>query len=473
VHALNVSDTASAAPLVTIPPTVSAPSWDGLIEKLPIGIATCDGDGRIVKVNAALATMSRYSAEELTRRTLQEITHPDDAELDRALFERQVKGDLETYAIVKRLMLKDGGTLWVSVNSSAVTDRAGHFLYAVRVVQDIHRQKETEERLRDSERRLRELLEALPVALFTTDAEGRITFFNHAAAELWGRRPELNHDKFSGAWQLFYPDGRPMPHEESPMAIALREQRAVRGVDAVVGKPDGKRTPYSSFPTPLHDSDGRITGAVNVVLDMTERKTAEERHKTLIDELNHRVKNTLATVQAIAQQTMRDETAREIREAFIARLMALSKAHDLLAIEGWRAADLKAIVRDVLAPFQSGGHERIQFSGNSVKLNPTMALTMSMVLHEMAGNAAKFGALSTAGGRLAVSWEVDRGLKGQTLYLVWIETGGPTVRSPGERGFGTRLLERGIVQQLHGMAVVDFEPAGLRCRMEIPTSSHE
>jgi len=241
----------------------------------------------------------------------------------------------------------------------------------------------------------------------------------------------------------------------------------------VAERPDGTRVPFAPHPTPLHDTEGRMTGAVNVLLDMTERKAAEERHKTLIDELNHRVKNTLATVQAIAAQTMRDENAREIREAFTARLMALSKAHDLLAIEGWRAADLKAIIRDVLAPFQSGGHERIQFSGNPVRLTPTMALTMTMVLHELAGNAARFGALSTAGGRLAVSWEVDRGLKGQTLYLVWVETGGPTVRLPGERGFGTRLIERGIVQQLNGMAVVDFDPSGLRCRMEIPISSRE
>ena len=473
MHGLNVSDTAPVTPLVTITPTLADPSWEGLIDKLPIGIATCDKDGRILKANAALSAITHFSEDELTRRSVSDLTHAEDAELDRTLFERQIKGDLETYSIVKRLRLKDGTTLWVSVNSSAVSDRAGRFLYAIRIVQDIHRQKETEERLRESERRLREVLEALPVALYTTDKDGRITFYNHAAAELWGRKPELNHDRFSGACQLYRPDGKPMPNEESPMATALKEGRAVRGIEAILERPDGKRIPYCPYPTPLHDTEGRMVGGVNVLLDMSEQKAAEARHKTLIDELNHRVKNTLATVQAIAAQTMRDDNAREIREGFIARLMALSKAHDLLALEGWRSADLKAIIRDVLAPFQSGGHERIQYSGNSFKLNPTMALTMTMVLHEMAGNAAKFGALSTAGGRLAVSWEVDRGLKGPTLYLVWIETGGPTVRSPGERGFGTRLIERGVVQQLNGMAVVDFEPSGLRCRMEIPISSKE
>jgi PAS domain S-box-containing protein len=466
VHGLNVSETAPVAPLKSLAPSPAGISWDGLIEKLPIGIATCDRDGRILRANPALSALTHYSADELTRRTLEEIALPEDVELDRTLYERQVKGDLPSYSIAMRLVVKDGGALWVSVNSSAVNDRAGRFLHSVRVFQDIHRQKETEERLRDSERRLRELLEALPVALYTTDTEGRITFYNHAAADFWGRRPELNDERFCGAWQIYYPDGRPMPHEETPMAATLKEARPVYGGEAIAERPDGTRTPFRAYPTPLHDSEGKMVGAVNMLVDLSDRKA-------LVDELNHRVKNTLATVQAIAAQTMRNENAREMREAFTARLMALNKAHDVLALDSWREADLKSIIREVLNPFQSGGHERIQFSGNSLKVNPTMALTMSMVLHEMAGNAARFGALSAAGGRLAVSWDVDKGLRGQTLYLVWVETGGPKVSSPGERGFGTRLLERGIVQQLHGMAVVDFEPTGLRCRMEIPLSTLE
>ena len=436
------------------------------MDKLPVGVAICDADGHLLRTNPALSAITNCSAEELARRNIAELIHPEDVELDRSLYERQVKGDLETYAVVERLVKKDGSALWVSVNSSAVFDRNRRFLHSIRVVQDIHRQKEAEERLRENERRLHDLLEALPVALYTTDNDGRITFFNHAAADLWGRRPELNDEQFSGAWQLYYPDGRPMPHEETPMAAALKEATPVRGREAIAQRPDGTRTPILPYPTRLHDREGKMVGAVNMLVDLSDRKA-------LVDELNHRVKNTLATVQAIAAQTMRHESARAMREAFTGRLMALNKAHDALSIDSWRSADLKAIIREILTPFQSGGHERIQFSGNPVELNSTMALTMAMVLHEMAANAAQFGALSTAGGRLAVSWEVDRGLKGRTLYLVWIETGGPTVRRPGERGFGTRLIERGIVQQLNGMAVVDFDPTGLRCRMEVPLPSRQ
>src|SRR5262249_31291762 len=156
-----------ASPTGARAPTPAAPAWDGLIDKLPIGIAVCDRDGRFLQVNPALCALTRYSAEELSQQTFFEDTHSDDVELDRSLYARQVAGDLENYSIVKRFIQKGGTALWISVNSSAVVDKSGRFLYAVRVVQDIHRQKDTEARLRDSERRMRELLESVPAALYT------------------------------------------------------------------------------------------------------------------------------------------------------------------------------------------------------------------------------------------------------------------------------------------------------------------
>src|SRR5947209_16640147 len=120
-----------------------------------------------------------------------------------------------------------------------------------------------------------ELLEALPVAVYTTDAEGRITFYNRAAAELWGHHPELGSSQWCGSWRLYWPDGRPLPHDECPMAVALKEGRPVRGVEAIAERPDGTRVRFMPYPTPLQDTSGRVTGAINLLMDLTERTETE------------------------------------------------------------------------------------------------------------------------------------------------------------------------------------------------------
>jgi PAS domain S-box-containing protein len=128
----------------------------------------------------------------------------------------------------------------------------------------------------DSEQRLRELLHALPAAIYLTDAAGRITFYNEAAAALWGCRPSLNSDQWCGSWRLFWPDGTPLPHDQCPMAIALRENRAINGMEAAAERPDGRRVPFMAFPSPLRDASGRVVGGVNMLVDISERKRAEQ-----------------------------------------------------------------------------------------------------------------------------------------------------------------------------------------------------
>ncbi len=169
--------------------------------------------------------------------------------------------------------------------------------------------------LRERERRFRELLDALPAAVYTTDAAGRITYYNDAAAELWGHRPPLGSSEWCGSWKLFWPDGTPLPHDECPMAIALKEDRPVRGMEAIAERPDGTRVPFIPYPTPLHDETGKLVGAVNMLVDITERKRAEEQQALMVRELHHRVKNTLATVQAIMGSTARSsETDRGFQD---------------------------------------------------------------------------------------------------------------------------------------------------------------
>ena len=431
---------------------------------------------------------------------------------------------------------------------------------------------------------LERLIQALPAAIYTTDAAGRITFFNEAAAELWGCRPELGKSEFCGSWKLYWPDGRPMPHGECPMALALKEQRVIRGMEAVAERPDGTLVHFVPYPTPLYDgsgiligavnmlvdisdrkradvdaqrlasivetsddaivskdldgiitswnrgaerlfgytaeevigkpvtilipedrmdeepeilnrirrgeridhydtvrrrkdgslidisltvsplkdADGRIIGASKIARDITERKRAQEQQKLLVNEMKHRIKNSLATIQAIATQTL-NQHAQE-RDAFIARLHALGNAHDLLTSETWEKAPLRAIVTRALKPFQEQHHERIAIEGPAdVWLDSTKSVVVAMAVHELATNAVKYGALSNGSGRVSVTLEH---CQSNRVKLVWQESGGPKVSRPKQKGFGSHLIERAFGGQL-GRAQLIFSPQGLSCILEI------
>ena len=367
----------------------------------------------------------------------------------------------------------DGSRISALANIDPLFDPSGTLIGGVNCFQDISELKRAQSMLIENERRSRELLQALPVAVYTTDPEGRITFYNDAAIRLWGVEPELGTSQWCGSWKLYQLDGTSLPHDQCPMAQALKTGIPIRGAEAVAERPDGSRVPFIPYPTPLHDSSGNMVGAVNMMIDITERKCAEKQQKALLDELNHRVKNTLATVQSLAAPTLRGAALpAELRHSFEERLLALSKTHDQLSRRGWESADLAAMVADLFAPYRAdGGRERLLIEGEPVKLPPHSALTLAMVLHELATNAAKYGSLSAPEGRLALSWDVRDDARSPQLEIAWRESGGPAVRAPERRGFGSRLLERGITQELKGSAELEFAPAGVRCRLRIPVSA--
>lgn len=185
-------------------------------------------------------------------------------------------------------------------------------------------------------------------------------------------------------------------------------------------------------------------------------------HNLLIEELNHRVKNTLALMQAIAVQTFRS-ASRDERTKFEGRLGALAEAHNLLSQEKWQGSELKDVVTRVLQPFLLSGPERIRMAGPAVPLSPRLAVVLSMIVHEIATNAAKYGALSNETGRVTLDWEIMEDTPKPRLRLIWTETGGPPVTAPVQRGFGSRLIERSARDQLGGEATVDFLPRGVVC----------
>ena len=315
----------------------------------------------------------------------------------------------------------------------------------------------------EREARYRELLNALPAAIYTTDAAGRITFYNEAAVALAGRRPVLGTDEWCVTWRLFRPDGSPLPHDECPMAVALKEGRAVRGEEAIAERPDGSRVWFVPYPTPLRDETGALVGAVNMLVDITHRKEAEERQTRLANEVNHRANNILAIVQAALRLT-EAPTVEAFRHAMEGRIGALAHAHALLAQSRWAGADLRRLVDGELRPHLGGEPARIAIAGEPTPLSPAAAQGLAMILHELAANAARHGALSSPSGRVGVDW---RRVAPDRLALRWAETAGSPASPPARIGVGTKVI-RAAVAQLGGEVRFDWSPAGLTCEIEAP-----
>jgi two-component sensor histidine kinase len=200
-----------------------------------------------------------------------------------------------------------------------------------------------------------------------------------------------------------------------------------------------------------------------VFRDVTDRRSAEEHRELLINELNHRVKNTLAMVQSIAAQTFRSTDA-GLRADFEQRLLTLSSVHSLLTDESWDGAELHAVLRASLRPHLVDGRNRITLEGPDFRLRPKTAVALSMALHELGTNALKYGALSADAGRVALRWTTDDG----RFRLRWQEDGGPAVTPPGRTGFGSRMIEQGLSAEFDGEASIDYRPAGVVCTIDAP-----
>lgn len=240
-----------------------------------------------------------------------------------------------------------------------------------------------------------------------------------------------------------------------------------------VQHPDGEVRWINSKGRVFFDGRRRPVKFVGVFQDITARRRAEEQQRFLLDELNHRVKNTLATVQSIASQTLRSAAnAAEFKEAFEGRLLALSKTHDLLTRNSWRDADIQDIAEQELIPYLKATDERIMIKGPSINLPARFTINLGLVLHELVTNAAKYGALSTPHGRLELTWNVARSAdRPPQLRIHWTETGGPPVSHPNRQGFGSRLIRRSIEGELAGYVMINFAPTGVSYDISAPLPS--
>jgi PAS domain S-box-containing protein len=315
-------------------------------------------------------------------------------------------------------------------------------------ISDITERRQAENAVRAALTRSEEILESISDAFYAVDAEWRLTYVNRVAEAWWGRTREDLIGQI--IWDVFPQSVGSEPYSIMIEAARKREVARLETHSQLIGR----WVDVSIFPAE--------TGVSVYFRDITERKEAEERQHLLVNELNHRVKNSLATVQAIAAQTLTGVDA-DVRERFTARLMALARANDLLVAKTWEGAGLREIAEQVASPH--AGAERFTIDGPELHLSPRAATAVALALHELATNAAKYGALSSPDGQVELRWTIDG--KG-AFELIWRETGGPPTRPPDRTGFGTRLIQKGLSNELKGVVRMDYQPTGLVCILSAP-----
>ena len=321
-----------------------------------------------------------------------------------------------------------------------------------------------------SEARYRLAVEsAKDYAIFTIDLSGRITGWNSGAQNLMGWTEEEAVGALANL--IFTPEDDRAAIAETEMHHAVTEGRGED--DRWHLRKDGTRFWAHGLMMPLRDDEDGLIGFLKILRDRTDVKRADDHQALLVNELNHRVKNTLAIVQAFSTQTLRTASSMsEARESITARLIALAQAHDVLTAENWDGADLARIVADALR-LHGGDGQRCRWQGNAIRVSARIALAVSMMLHELATNAIKYGALSNAAGTVMVTWTIadegDSSMQAQLrLRLRWEESGGPPVSLPTHRGFGSRMIERSLAGELGGQVRTSYEPEGVICILDIP-----
>jgi two-component sensor histidine kinase len=241
------------------------------------------------------------------------------------------------------------------------------------------------------------------------------------------------------------------------------------GAEAIAERPDGTRVPFIPFPTPLHDVSGKLVGAVNMLVDITERKRTEDQQALLVRELHHRVKNMLAAVQAIMGSTARASTTiEEFQQAFTGRIVALARTHSSLADDEWQAICVRNLLCNELEPYDDDSPQRVQLDGPDVDLPSSIAVPLGTAIHELTTNTVKYGALSVLGGSVAVSWALVEDQDHRELTIEWVEQNGPVTSPPTRKGFGSQLLERVLNNQIGARAIISYEPEGLRAHIAVP-----
>jgi two-component sensor histidine kinase len=372
-----------------------------------------------------------------------------------------------TGSIEHRVIRGDGQERWFTWTDRVLLDDNGVVVELQSIGRDITEKVAAEQALRESEERIRTIADNIPGVVYSyvyrPDAPRQCLFLGSGLAELLGPNAAARvRDNFDSIFDMLHPDDR------VPLQIAVGDAigaNALVDVDCRLRRDDGEYTWVRSLGRGIPLGDGGVRCWHVVLIDISEHKRFEDRQQLLMNELDHRVKNNLAAVLALARQAARaSSTVEQFSEAFEGRIAAMSRTHEFLAASQWDGLEVADVARITLGPYLDAEQPRVCAQGPRVRLPAAVAMPLSLAMHELGANAVKHGALSNSAGTVDVRWREDDG----HLCIHWSEAGGPPVPSQASTGTGTSLLNGFICFELRGELELDFRPDGLHCAISIP-----
>lgn len=383
--------------------------------------------------------------------------------VDELPVQRAARGE-EVEKFEQEIRFDDGKSLHLLGNATPLRNALGEVTGAVAAFIDITERKQTEEALRESERRLKMALDAGRMGAWEWNLQSGRVIWSPGLEALHRLEPGAFEGTLADFKRDIHPADLPIVEHAIERALATREDYHVT---YRMRLPDGTVRWMEAFGRFSPSDSAGVERLAGICMDITERKEAEAQRDLLVAELSHRVKNTLATVNSIARQSFStNPDPHGAQRSFDARIRALAQTHTRLAEARWSGVSLETIFSDELAPYRNEKVDNISLDGPPTTLPPKHALTLGMAAHELATNAAKHGALSVKAGRVSVDWAVDPTEK--RLCIRWSETGGPPVLAPSRKGFGRLLLERVLASDLGGDVRLEFASRGLNCTIDVP-----
>jgi len=430
-----------------------------------VGIAHVAPDGRWLRVNGTLCRILGYRVDELLTKSFQDVTYPDDLAADLAKVELIREGKIDSYDAEARYLRKDGAIIWGRKTVGCVRKGDKSIDYFVSVIEDISSRKQAEKELRENEERFRSSLlhSPLPISLF--DEREQILAISQSWLEQSGySREELPRLE---DWTIrAYGERSGEELERLRQMTIISTEPEARSAELMIHTKDGRERFWSFVFSPLAiQSDGRRL-FVCVAQDVTDQKAHEEQIHLLMSEINHRAKNMLSLVQAIARQTAAREPE-DFIERFTERIQALAANQDLLVRNEWQGVDVEDLVRAQLAHFADLVGSRIAVHGPKLHLNAAAAQAIGLALHELATNAGKYGALSVDAGRVDVGWRLDSDI----YAMSWTERKGPPVSQPKRRGFGSTVVDSMVKQTVNGEVQLGYIPSGVVWNLTCPAAN--
>ncbi|PVE25517.1 hypothetical protein DC522_04100 [Microvirga sp. KLBC 81] len=437
-----------------------------IAESLPALVWIVKPNLELTYTNERWVTYSGLSPEEALGHSWTAAIHPDDwVRMTEEL--KPVVANETPYTTEVRYRSAEGEYRWHIIRAAPVHSASGEFKGWVGTSVDIHDLKMTEAALRISEERLSLAQRAARIGVFDWDVSSNSITWTSEQEALFGLGPNTFEGNYQGWASRAHPDDVALFERTFSEATARHDREL--SFTYRIPLADGTYRNIEGTMVIFYAPDGSPSRIVGVNIDVTKHKQAEERQQLLIRELHHRVKNTLATVQAIVGSTARTASSiDEFYQGFVGRIVSLARTHNLLTEDLWQKADLQELVETELGPYEDEARNRIFIDGPHVELPSEAAVPIGMAIHELTTNAAKHGALSTFGGQVEVRWHIEHSEERPMLQFTWTENGGPRVTNPARQGFGSRLLQRVLSAQLQAKVNMDFREEGLRFTMSMP-----